>query len=98
MERAAMDYVVRHAEEEDLESLVLFTVAEAREAEVIVLDPDVVRRGAGAGSSDPGVALYWVGRVGPGGGVGSTSVVREWSDGWAGSRAKARPNVRFPIG
>jgi GNAT superfamily N-acetyltransferase len=74
------DYVVRRAEEGDLESLVSFTVAEAREAEGIAIDPQVVRCGVAAGLLDQDVAMYWVVESGQDEIVASTSVVREWSD------------------
>jgi GNAT superfamily N-acetyltransferase len=79
-----MDYVVRRAEERDLESLVWFTVAEAREAEGMALDPQVVRRGVAAGLRDRAIAMYWVVEWHEGEAVASTSVVREWSDWCAG--------------
>jgi ribosomal protein S18 acetylase RimI-like enzyme len=78
--RATVNYVVRRAQHEDLESLVSFTVAEAREAEGLDIDPSVVRRGVEQGLSNNDIAMYWVVESELGEIVASTSVVREWSD------------------
>jgi GNAT superfamily N-acetyltransferase len=75
-----MNYVVRRAQDKDLDSLVSFTVAEAREAEGAEMDPAVVRRGVEAGLSNPAIAKYWVVESDHGEIVARTSVVREWSD------------------
>ena len=47
-----MNYVIRRAEEEDLDILVSFAVAEAREAEGAEMASSVVRRGVETGLSD----------------------------------------------
>lgn len=73
-------YLVRRARDQDLDRLVSFTVAEARAAEGVEIDPSVVQRGVEAGLSDPALAVYWVVESNQGEVVGSTSVVREWSD------------------
>ena len=75
-----MDYVVRRAQDQDLDSLVSFTVAEAREAEGAELDPSIVRRGVEAGLSNPAIAMYWVVESDRGEIVARTSALREWSD------------------
>ncbi|NIO00772.1 MAG: GNAT family N-acetyltransferase [Candidatus Latescibacteria bacterium] len=75
-----MNYVVRRAQDKDLDSLVSFAVAEAREAEGDERDPSIVRRGVEAGLSNRAVAMYWVVESNQGEVVASTSVVREWSD------------------
>jgi predicted GNAT family acetyltransferase len=75
-----MNYVVRRAQDKDLDSLVSFTVAEAREAEGAEKDPSIVRRGVEAGLSNRAIAMYWVVESDQGEIVASTSVVREWSD------------------
>ena len=75
-----MNYVVRRAHAQDLDSLVSFTVAEAREAEGAELDPSVVRRGVEAGLSDRAIAMYWVVESDQGEIVARTSALREWSD------------------
>jgi predicted GNAT family acetyltransferase len=76
-----MNYVViRRAQDKDLDSLVSFTVAEAREAEGAEMDPSIVRRGVEAGLSNRDVAMYWVVESEQREIVASTSVVREWSD------------------
>jgi len=75
-----MNYVVRKAQDKDLDSLVSFTVAEAHEAEGVEKDPSIVRRGVEAGLSNRAIAMYWVVESDQGEIVASTSVVREWSD------------------
>jgi ribosomal protein S18 acetylase RimI-like enzyme len=75
-----VSYAVRRAEGTDLRHLVSFTVAEAREAEGMDLEPSTVRRGVEAGLSDPEIASYWVAESTHGQVVASVSVVREWSD------------------
>jgi ribosomal protein S18 acetylase RimI-like enzyme len=75
-----MKYFVRRAQDKDLDSLVSFTVAEAREAEGAEKDPAIVRRGVEAGLSNPAIAKYWVVESDQGEVVARTSVVREWSD------------------
>jgi len=75
-----MNYVVRRAQDTDLDSLVSFTLAEAREAEGAAKDPAIIRRGVQAGLSNPAIAMYWVVESDQGEIVASTSVVREWSD------------------
>ena len=71
------------AEARDLDTLVGFIVEEAREAEGIQQDREVIQRGVRRGLEDPETARYWViedaGEI-----VGSVSVVREWSDWHAG--------------
>lgn len=78
--KTQMDYVVRRAQKKDLENLVSFTVAEAREAEGIEIDPLIVRRGVEAGLLNQDIAMYWVVESDRGEVVASTSVVKEWSD------------------
>jgi len=78
-----MNYAIRRAGNRDLDILVDFTVAEAREAEGAQRDPAGVRRGVAAGLAEPAVATYWVVEAEQGEIVARTSVVREWSD-WHG--------------
>ena len=75
-----MNYVIRRAQAQDLDSLVSFTLAEAREAEGAELDPSVVRRGVEAGLSDRAIAMYWVVESHQGEIVARTSALKEWSD------------------
>jgi len=75
-----MNYAVRRARDKDLDSLVSFTVAEAREAEGAELDPSIVRRGVEAGLSNRVIAMYWVVESDRGDVVARTSALREWSD------------------
>ena len=74
------EYMLRRATSSDLETIVAFTLEEAREAEGRELDPERARRGVRAGLEDPSVATYWVAESGDGRAVASTSVVREWSN------------------
>lgn len=75
-----MIYIVRRARDSDLDSLVSFTVAEAREAEGLDMEVATVRRGVVAGLASGSVAVYWVVESDEGDVVASTSVVKEWSD------------------
>lgn len=74
------EYMIREACLNDLDVIVSFTIEEAREAEAAELDAEGVRRGVLAGLEDPAVASYWVAERQNGQVVGSTSVVREWSN------------------
>jgi GNAT superfamily N-acetyltransferase len=73
-------YGLRRATSSDLETIVGFTLEEAREAECLDKDADDVRRGVSAGLEDPSVAIYWVAESRDGETVASTSVIREWSN------------------
>jgi GNAT superfamily N-acetyltransferase len=64
----------------DLETIVGFTLDEAREAEGKELDIECIRRGVRAGLEDPRLATYWVAESRDGRIVASTSAVREWSN------------------
>jgi ribosomal protein S18 acetylase RimI-like enzyme len=75
-----MNYRIRRAQAQDLDSLVSFTLAEAREAEGAELDPFIVRRGVEAGLSDRAIAMYWVVESDQGEIVARASALREWSD------------------
>lgn len=74
------DYRLRGANTDDLETIVAFTLEEAREAEGLDKDADAIRRGVSAGLEDPSVATYWVAESFEGEIVASTSAVKEWSD------------------
>ena len=76
----ADDYRLRSATSADIETIVAFTLEEAREAEGRELDPERARLGVRAGLEDPSLATYWVAESGDGRVVASTSVVREWSN------------------
>jgi ribosomal protein S18 acetylase RimI-like enzyme len=73
-------YTIRNATTTDIETLVGFTVQEAREAEQIDVDEVAVRRGIEGAFRSPPLATYWVAQSPDGTVVGSTSVVTEWSD------------------
>jgi hypothetical protein len=71
-----MAYSIRKASRDDLDTLVAFTMEEAREAEGAEKDAEVVRRGVLAGLDDPTVASYWVAET-KNAEVASISVVTE---------------------
>lgn len=73
-------YTIRHAVAADLDTLIAFTLAEAREAEGIELDMGEVRRGVRGAFADPPRARYWLAVDPDGHAVASTSVVTEWSN------------------
>lgn len=73
-------YTIRRALATDVETLVRFTLEEAREAEGLIADPAAVRRGVEAAFVDPPRATYWVVEDEAGRVVASTSIVAEWSD------------------
>jgi ribosomal protein S18 acetylase RimI-like enzyme len=73
-------YTIRQAGLTDLDTIVDFTLDEAREAEGLDIDAAGVRRGVLAGLEDPSVATYWLAVSADGEVVASTSAVREWSN------------------
>jgi GNAT superfamily N-acetyltransferase len=79
-----MTFSVRPANLDDLEVLVAFTLAEAREAENIQLSSDRVSDGVMAGLENPALASYWVLETAEAEVLGNISVVKEWSD-WHGA-------------
>jgi GNAT superfamily N-acetyltransferase len=74
------EYRMRRAISSDLETIVGFTLEEAREAEGLETDADAVMRGIRAGLEDPALSTYWVAESSAGDVVASTSAVREWSN------------------
>jgi L-amino acid N-acyltransferase YncA len=76
----ASDYTIREASRADIDTIVAFTLQEAREAEDKEPDLEAVSRGVGGGFEDVPFAAYWVAETADGRVVASTSVVREWSD------------------
>ena len=74
------DYTLRRATTDDLETIVGFTLEEAREAEGLKKDANGVGRGVSTSLEDPSVATYWVAESPKGEIVASTSAVREWSN------------------
>ena len=74
-----MTYTIRPAVAADVETLIEFTVREARDAEGAWLDAARVRRGVTRVFEDPRLARYWVaeteGRI-----VASISALTEWSN------------------
>ena len=71
---------IRRAKSADLESLVSFAVAEAKEAEGIKKDSERVRQGVTTALNDDSIAMYWVLEKNNTGVIGSVSIVKEWSD------------------
>lgn len=75
-----MTYTIRKAVARDVDTLVTFTVNEAREAEGLDADEAAVRRGVEGAFASPPLATYWVAETSDGRAVGATSVVTEWSN------------------
>jgi GNAT superfamily N-acetyltransferase len=75
-----MAFDIRRARSADLESLVSFAVAEAKEAEGITKDSERVRQGITTALHDESVAMYWVLEQNNTGVIGGVSIVKEWSD------------------
>jgi GNAT superfamily N-acetyltransferase len=75
---------IRKAKSADLESLVSFAVAEAKEAEGVKKDSERVRQGVTTALNDDSIARYWVLEKNNTGVIGSVSIVKEWSDWNAG--------------
>lgn len=79
-----MRFSVREAHLDDLDTLVTFTISEARHAEGIETNPGTVRKGVKAALDDPSIAMYWVLEDQEGEIIGNVSVVKEWSNWNAG--------------
>lgn len=77
---ASSRYRIRKAVSSDIDSLVAFTLQEAREAEERVLDIEAATRGVRCAFDDPPLATYWVAEAANGEIVASTSVGTEWSN------------------
>ena len=75
-----MTFHIRRATSADLERLVSFAVAEAKEAEGIEKDSEQVRLGVTTALNDDSIARYWVIEKNNTGVIGSVSIVKEWSD------------------
>jgi ribosomal protein S18 acetylase RimI-like enzyme len=73
-------HTIRPATRADIETLIAFTLAEARDAEGIELDRAAVTRGVTAALDDPRLARYWAAETSNGEVVASTSIVTEWSN------------------
>jgi GNAT superfamily N-acetyltransferase len=71
---------IRRAKSADLESLVSFAVAEAKEAEGVKKDSERVRQGVTTALKNDSIAMYWVLEKNNTGIIGSVSIVKEWSD------------------
>lgn len=79
-----MAFDIRKAKSADLETLVSFAVAEAKEAEGVKKDLDRVRQGVKTALDDDSIAMYWVLEKSNSSVIGSVSIVKEWSDWNAG--------------
>lgn len=79
-----MEFTVRTAHLDDLDTLVTFTITEARHAEGKELHPGKVRKGVKTALDDPSIARYWVLENQEGEAIGNISIVREWSNWGAG--------------
>jgi ribosomal protein S18 acetylase RimI-like enzyme len=75
---------VRRAELNDLDKLVEFSAAEAREAEGDKKNVKTLANGIKAALEDGSIAMYWVLVNEDNQPVGSTSALKEWSDWNAG--------------
>jgi GNAT superfamily N-acetyltransferase len=75
----AASYTIREATAADIDSLVAFTLQEAREAEGYEANEAAVRCGVEGGFGERPLATYWVAEC-DGQTAGSVSVVREWSN------------------
>ena len=75
---------VRKAEPKDLDTLVEFTAAEAREAEGHPKPLQTLTKGIQAALADRSIAMYWVLIDDDQQVVGSASALKEWSDWHAG--------------
>jgi len=75
-----MTFHIRRATSADLERLVSFAVAEAKEAEGIKKNSEQVRQGVTTALNDDSIARYWVIEKNNTGVIGSVSIVKEWSD------------------
>jgi GNAT superfamily N-acetyltransferase len=73
-------YRIRDAVGEDADTIVAFTLEEAREAESIHLDVTAVRRGVRGAFAEPPLARYWVAEAPDGRVVANISAVTEWSN------------------
>lgn len=74
------NYTIREANRADIDTLVAFTLQEAREAEDAKKSVDAVTRGVESSIEDPRLATYWVAESSDGRVVASISVVTEWSN------------------
>ncbi|MGD9903589.1 MAG: N-acetyltransferase family protein [Vicinamibacterales bacterium] len=74
------EYAIRPATAADIDTLVSFTLAEARDAERRTLDVEGARRGVLGAFDTPPRAAYWVAQTAAGRVVGCMSVVTEWSN------------------
>lgn len=75
-----MAFDIRRAKSTDLDSLVAFAIAEAKEAEGVKKDINRVRQGVTAALADDSIAMYWILEKNNTDVVGSVSIVTEWSD------------------
>lgn len=77
---ALSDYVIRRANVADVDTLVAFTIEEAKETEGKDPDSAAVDLGVRSGFGPSAPSTYWVAETTNGERVGSISVVTEWSN------------------
>jgi GNAT superfamily N-acetyltransferase len=75
-----MDTLIRKAEINDLNSLIEFTIEEAKEAEGLNKLPDTLRAGITAALNDSSKGTYWVIVDENNRPFGNVSALKEWSD------------------
>jgi len=79
-----MNFTVKTARMDDLDTLVSFALAEAKDAEGITKPPELVRKGIQAALENPAIARYWVLENPERQVIGNISVLKEWSNWNAG--------------
>ena len=79
-----LKYHVRRAGLNELEALVMFTRAEFCEAERTAEAPESIRHGVKAAIGDDTLGMYWVLITDDSQVIGNISVVKEWSEWYAG--------------
>ena len=78
------NFLVRRATALDVEKLVSFAIAEAREVEKTARSSELIREGVRVGLEDDSIAMYWVLEKEDLEVIGNVSVVKEWSNWNAG--------------
>ena len=85
---------IRRAERNDLDLLVTFTAAEARDAEGETKDVKTLADGIKAALADRSIAMYWVLVNEDNQPVGMASALKEWSD-WNAGYYCMRKRISF---
>jgi GNAT superfamily N-acetyltransferase len=74
------DYTIRKARRSDIDTLIAFTLGEARDAEGVALAPAEVALGVRGAFDDPRRATYWIAETSGSQAVASISTTTEWSN------------------